>query len=152
MSSPEPTMAPTSCWTELLAIVALCLYSTISFAVIAAILPWSDQINDPATFLKYLTISGATNVPLFGLISIEILSRIFVSEIIIAHGKGIRPWCEEDLGKLWEMHGGILPKSSRIRYAFKKRFGYQKKVEKDGVDDAIYAEKGVLGYMTIKDI
>ncbi len=34
----------------------------------------------------------------------------------------------------------------------KKKFGYQRKVEKDEVDDAMNAEKGVLDYMTIKEI
>lgn len=152
MPTSEPTTLPISCWQELLVIVALCLYSTISFAVIGTILPWSEHVDDPVNFLKYLTISGATMVPLLGLISIEMLSRIFVFEVIMAHAKGIRPWCEENPEELRKMHGGILPKYSRISYAFKKKFGYQRKVEKDEVDDAMNAEKGVLDYMTIKEI
>ena len=152
MSTSRPTLSPTSCWRELLVIVALCLYFTISFVVIGAILPWSDDIDDGVNFLKYLTISGATLALQFGLISIEILSRIFISEIIIAHAKGIRPWCEEDLEKLWKMKGGILPKYSRISYTFKKKFGYQKQAKKDGVADADYAEKGALDYGTIDEI
>jgi hypothetical protein len=152
MPTSEPTASPISCWQELLVIVALCLYSTISFTVIGTILPWSEHVDDPVNFLKYLTISGATMVPLLGLISIEILSRIFVFEVIMAHAKGIRPWCDEDPEELWKMHGGILPKYSRISYAFKKKYGYQKKVEMDGVAEAKDPEKGVLNEMVIKNI
>lgn len=145
-------MSPTSCWREFLAIVALCVYFTISIVAIGAILPWSDDINDGVNFLKYLTISGTTLAIQFGLISIEILSRIFVSEVLIAHAQGLRPWCEEDFEELWEMQGGILPKYSRISYAFKKRFGYLKRVEEDGVDDADCAEKGTLSYGTLNEV